>query len=161
MVFQSATLLPWLKQIQEQQVTMRKYEHTPLLQIQRWSNVPKGTPLCDSIVAFENHPIDSSLGTRNAKAELRDVVHHHAPTGYPLNVMIERVAYRPLRNAPKLAPLITAVGFSFILQNIGLLWLGGSHRGVPDLIDDGRTVRSGPMRDLVADAALKKKYLGV
>jgi branched-chain amino acid transport system permease protein len=51
-----------------------------------------------------------------------------------LNVMIERVGYRPLRNAPKLAPLITAVGFSFILQNIGLLWLGGSHRGVPDLI---------------------------
>jgi branched-chain amino acid transport system permease protein len=52
-----------------------------------------------------------------------------------LNVMIERVAYRPLRNAPKLAPLITAVGFSFILQNVGLLWLGGSHRGVPDLIE--------------------------
>src|SRR6201993_3535011 len=42
-----------------------------------------------------------------------------------LNVLIERVAYRPLRNAPKLAPLITAVGFSFILQNVGLLWLGG------------------------------------
>jgi branched-chain amino acid transport system permease protein len=51
-----------------------------------------------------------------------------------LNVMIERVAYRPLRNAPKLAPLITAVGFSFILQNVGLLWLGGSQRGVADLI---------------------------
>ncbi|MEA2443521.1 MAG: branched-chain amino acid transport system permease protein [Thermoleophilales bacterium] len=51
-----------------------------------------------------------------------------------LNVMIERVAYRPLRNAPKLAPLITAVGFSFILQNVGLLWLGGSQHGVPDLI---------------------------
>ena len=52
-----------------------------------------------------------------------------------LNTMIERVAYRPLRNAPKLAPLITAVGFSFILQNVGLLWLGGSHTSVPDLID--------------------------
>ncbi len=51
-----------------------------------------------------------------------------------LNVMIERVAYRPLRNAPKLAPLITAVGFSFILQNVGLLWLGGSPRSVDDLI---------------------------
>ena len=36
--------------------------------------------------------------------------------------MIERVAYRPLRNAPKLAPLITAIGMSFILQNVGLLW---------------------------------------
>jgi len=52
-----------------------------------------------------------------------------------LNTMIERVGYRPLRNAPKLAPLITAVGFSFILQNVGLLWLGGGHRGVPDLIE--------------------------
>jgi branched-chain amino acid transport system permease protein len=39
-----------------------------------------------------------------------------------LNVMIERVAYKPLRNAPKLAPLITAIGMSFILQNVGLLW---------------------------------------
>jgi len=39
-----------------------------------------------------------------------------------LNVMIERDAYRPLRSAPKLAPLITAIGMSFILQNVGLLW---------------------------------------
>jgi branched-chain amino acid transport system permease protein len=57
-----------------------------------------------------------------------------------LNVLIERVAYRPLRNAPKLAPLITAVGFSFILQNVGLLWLGGSQVGVADLIHQGQTV---------------------
>jgi len=52
-----------------------------------------------------------------------------------LNTMIERVAYRPLRSAPKLAPLITAVGFSFILQNVGILWIGGSPEGIPDLID--------------------------
>src|SRR3954449_6927164 len=51
-----------------------------------------------------------------------------------LNVLIERVAYKPLRNAPKLAPLITAVGFSFILQNVGLEWYGGSQKGVDDLI---------------------------
>ena len=55
-----------------------------------------------------------------------------------LNVMIERVAYRPLRNAPKLAPLITAVGFSFILQNVGLLWLGGSPESIPDLVRSQR-----------------------
>jgi branched-chain amino acid transport system permease protein len=51
-----------------------------------------------------------------------------------LNVMIERVAYRPLRNAPKLAPLITAVGMSFILQNVGILWIGASQKSIPDLI---------------------------
>jgi branched-chain amino acid transport system permease protein len=39
-----------------------------------------------------------------------------------------------LRSAPKLAPLITAVGFSFILQNVGLLWRGGSQQGITDLI---------------------------
>jgi branched-chain amino acid transport system permease protein len=52
-----------------------------------------------------------------------------------LNMLIERVAYRPLRNAPKLAPLITAVGFSFILENVGLLWNGGQQQSVPDLIE--------------------------
>jgi branched-chain amino acid transport system permease protein len=51
-----------------------------------------------------------------------------------LNVMIERVAYRPLRSAPKLAPLITAIGMSFVLQNVGLLWLGGSPASVDDLV---------------------------
>ncbi len=57
-----------------------------------------------------------------------------------LNVLIERVGYRPLRGSPKLAPLITAVGFSFILQNVGLLWLGGSPAGVSDLIHQNDTV---------------------
>jgi branched-chain amino acid transport system permease protein len=54
-----------------------------------------------------------------------------------LNVMIERVAYRPLRNAPKLAPLITAIGMSFILQNVGLLWRP-TPDSAPDLIGSQR-----------------------
>jgi branched-chain amino acid transport system permease protein len=48
--------------------------------------------------------------------------------------LVLRVAYRSLRNAPKLAPLITAVGMSFILQNVGILWIGSSQRAVPDLV---------------------------
>jgi branched-chain amino acid transport system permease protein len=43
-----------------------------------------------------------------------------------LNMVIERLAYRPLRRAPRLAPLISAIGVSFILVNIGLLWKGPS-----------------------------------
>ena len=54
-----------------------------------------------------------------------------------LNVLIERVAYKPLRRAPKLAPLITAIGFSFVLQNVGLLWQGGNPVATPDLINAG------------------------
>jgi branched-chain amino acid transport system permease protein len=41
-----------------------------------------------------------------------------------LNVTIEFIAYRPLRGAPRLAPLITAIGASFIVQNAGLVWKG-------------------------------------
>jgi branched-chain amino acid transport system permease protein len=41
-----------------------------------------------------------------------------------LNTTIEFIAYRPLRHAPRLAPLITAIGVSFILQNVGLIWKG-------------------------------------
>ena len=41
-----------------------------------------------------------------------------------LNASIERIAYKPLRNAPRLAPLITAIGMSFILQNVAIVWKG-------------------------------------
>jgi len=56
-----------------------------------------------------------------------------------LNTMIERVAYRPLRGAPKLAALITAIGMSFILQNVGLLWRP-TPDSPPDLIRTQREV---------------------
>ena len=51
-----------------------------------------------------------------------------------LNVSIERFAYRPLRNAPKVAPLISAIGVSFVLQNVGLLWKGPSVQGFENVI---------------------------
>ena len=50
-----------------------------------------------------------------------------------INAGIERVAYKPLRKAPRLAPLITAVGMSFIVQNIGLARLRRRVRGRPEL----------------------------
>jgi len=49
-------------------------------------------------------------------------------------VLIERLAYRRLRNAPRLAPLITAIGMSFILENVMQLWRGPSPIPFPDVI---------------------------
>jgi branched-chain amino acid transport system permease protein len=48
-----------------------------------------------------------------------------------LNVTIERLAYRRLRHAPKVAPLITAIGMSFILLNVMQIWQGVGDRSVP------------------------------
>ncbi|MGL4575190.1 MAG: branched-chain amino acid ABC transporter permease [Burkholderiaceae bacterium] len=51
-----------------------------------------------------------------------------------VNVTIERVAYRPLRNAPRLAPLITAIGVSIILQTLAMIIFGRNFHVVPQLL---------------------------
>jgi branched-chain amino acid transport system permease protein len=50
---------------------------------------------------------------------------------------VERVAYRPLRKAPRIAPLISAIGASFILENLGLFAIGPSSLNVPNLFPTG------------------------
>jgi len=53
------------------------------------------------------------------------------PVCMVLNVVIERVAYRPLRNAPRLAPLITAIGVSITLQTVAMLVWGRNYNVFP------------------------------
>ena len=83
-----------------------------------------------------------------------------------LNVLIERVAYKPLRRAPKLAPLVAAIGFSFVLQNVGLVWQGGNTVAVPDLINSSHVLFniSGVAihnRDVLAIGAMIPLVLGL
>jgi branched-chain amino acid transport system permease protein len=59
-----------------------------------------------------------------------------------LNAAIERFAYRPLRHAPRLAPLITAIGVSFMLENIGLFWYGPSPTLFPHLLPSIDLIRT-------------------
>jgi branched-chain amino acid transport system permease protein len=51
-----------------------------------------------------------------------------------LAAVIERVAYRPLRSAPRLAPLITAIGVSLLLQNLGQIVFGADPKFFPTLV---------------------------
>jgi branched-chain amino acid transport system permease protein len=51
-----------------------------------------------------------------------------------IGVIIERLAYRPLRSAPRLAPLITAIGVSFILQNIIIVLISNSIVNIPQVM---------------------------
>ncbi len=50
-----------------------------------------------------------------------------------MNLAIDRVAYKPLRRAPRLAPLITAVGMSFVLENLAANWKGPSQIRYPEV----------------------------
>jgi branched-chain amino acid transport system permease protein len=69
-----------------------------------------------------------------------------------LNVTIERVAYRRLRNAPRLAPLITAIGVSFILQNLGAVFFGFNYRQADSILPSGALFHIG-------DSAYRQKAL--
>jgi branched-chain amino acid transport system permease protein len=64
-----------------------------------------------------------------------------------LGVAIERFAYRPLRDAPRIAPLITAIGISFFLENAALLLFGGQTRvyNTPDFISLSSGISVGPV----------------
>ena len=68
-----------------------------------------------------------------------------------LNVGVDRTVYRPLRNAPKLAPLVSAIGVSFVFMNVGLFWSPGGPQDVnfPNLIPDGNLLEQLGVTDAV------------
>ncbi|MDZ7375500.1 MAG: amino acid adenylation domain-containing protein [candidate division KSB1 bacterium] len=85
-VSDQAGLIPWLKQLHAQQIEMRQFEFAPLVEIQRWSELPKGTPLFESILVFENYPIDSALLMGDSDIEISNV-HGIEQTNYPITLV--------------------------------------------------------------------------
>jgi amino acid adenylation domain-containing protein/non-ribosomal peptide synthase protein (TIGR01720 family) len=55
------SLLDWLRRLQEKQLEMRQFEYTPLVDVQRWSDLPAGSPLFECTYCFENYPVNTSL----------------------------------------------------------------------------------------------------
>ncbi|MBE9003324.1 amino acid adenylation domain-containing protein [Nostoc sp. LEGE 12447] len=73
-----------LKQIQAKQAEISQYEYSPLVQVQGWSEVPRGMSLFDSILVFENYPVDTSKRQID-NLEILNVVTDER-TNYPLTV---------------------------------------------------------------------------
>ncbi|MBZ4421421.1 non-ribosomal peptide synthetase, partial [Myxococcus sp. RHSTA-1-4] len=74
---------PWLRQLQARQVELRQHEHCPLARVQTWSGVPRGTPLFESLLVFENYPVDAALRERSLGVTVTDV-RMRERTHYPL-----------------------------------------------------------------------------
>ncbi|MEA5627145.1 amino acid adenylation domain-containing protein [Nostoc sp. UHCC 0251] len=81
-------LLLWLKQLQLQQVEQEEYSYTPLVDIQGWSEVPREMPLFESLIVFENYPLDASLKAQNGSIEVSNVCNFEQ-TNYPLTLVAE------------------------------------------------------------------------
>ncbi|HEX6717998.1 MAG TPA: amino acid adenylation domain-containing protein [Pyrinomonadaceae bacterium] len=83
----TARLLDWLRELQAQQVEARQYEYSPLVEIHGWSEVPRGQPLFESIVVFENYPQGESLNDEDGGLRFSNA-HSIERTNYPLNLVI-------------------------------------------------------------------------
>ncbi len=83
-----APLLSWLRTLQENQAEQRQYEHSSLIDIQGWSEIPRGVPLFDSILVFENLPVESTFGQTESELVIRGDRSVGAKTNYPLTVMV-------------------------------------------------------------------------
>jgi hypothetical protein len=81
-----AVLVPWLQQLRAQQVELRDYEHTPLVMVQSWSEVPRGAPLFESILVFENRTLDEQMRALGGVWSERRFVRYHGRTNFPLTV---------------------------------------------------------------------------
>ncbi len=84
-----------------------------------------------SLTVFQALGVDTPLGGFGLLVILPLVILATMVLAGGLNVVIERVAYRPVRNAPRLSALITAVGMSFALQAIYAVWQGPSQINYP------------------------------
>jgi amino acid adenylation domain-containing protein/non-ribosomal peptide synthase protein (TIGR01720 family) len=85
-VSEDTQVLALLKDLQAQQVESEQYSYSSLAEIQGLSDVPRGTPLFESIVVFENYPIDEALQHNNYSFSL-DNIYAIEQTNYPLTVV--------------------------------------------------------------------------
>ena len=85
-----ASLMPWLKEIQGQQVQDRKFEHSSLRNIQAWSEMVRsqGQSLFDSILVFGNYPLNDFLKYAVGDLEIGDI-NFLEGSNYPLTVLID------------------------------------------------------------------------
>lgn len=78
-----------------------------------------------------------------------------------LNVAVDRAIYKPLRNAPKLAPLVSAIGVSFVFMNVGQFWFGPLPQDFPRLVPDRELFPGFGYRDLMVVGVTAPTMVGL
>ena len=95
--------LAWLKDFQDKLAEMRQYEHTPLVEAQGWSEVGRDRQLFESLMVFENYPVDALAWGQVGALQISNM-RVIGPTNYPLAIVVVpkeefsiRVSYDPRR----------------------------------------------------------------
>lgn len=82
----SARLADWLRDLQALNVELRRYEYSPLADVQGWSDVDRGTSLFESILVFQNYPMDEAVADYGRTLGI-DVMNVEGWTNYPLTIV--------------------------------------------------------------------------
>jgi amino acid adenylation domain-containing protein len=80
-----APLIEILRGIQDQQSEVRQYDYAPLMEVHGWSEVPRGTPLFETLLVFQNYPLDEGLREQKSEIEIQDF-RSFEQTNYPLTL---------------------------------------------------------------------------
>ncbi|MET0650340.1 MAG: condensation domain-containing protein, partial [Pyrinomonadaceae bacterium] len=133
-------LIAWLVNLQAELADLRQYEHSPLAQVQRWSEVPRGTQLFETIFVFDNYPVEKIMAERESSLEIRDYVSFEK-TNYPITVVVApmeelglRISY--YRSRFEVADVERMLAhFELLLTNIALR-PGVQVKALYDLLDE-------------------------
>jgi amino acid adenylation domain-containing protein len=93
------SLVPWLKKLRQLQIAIREHENTPLVEVQGWSEMPRGTPLFESILVFDNYDLNTSMQARGdhwQNREFRLIENNGYPItlyGYAESELILKIAF--------------------------------------------------------------------
>ena len=90
-ISEDETVQAWLTKLQAQLVTLREYEYTPLTQLQEWrgkGGKGAGAPLFESLLVFENYPIDFTLLDQSGSVRIENFVREFEITNYPLTLVV-------------------------------------------------------------------------
>ncbi|HKP82394.1 MAG TPA: amino acid adenylation domain-containing protein, partial [Pyrinomonadaceae bacterium] len=79
----------WLRGLQAEAVEMRQYEYSPLIDVTKWSEMPRGTPLFESLFVFDNYPVNNSSSPSQA-SEIPTIedVGYYRRANYPLMLIV-------------------------------------------------------------------------
>ncbi|MBE4753751.1 amino acid adenylation domain-containing protein, partial [Corallococcus sp. ZKHCc1 1396] len=102
----ASPLRPWLQSLQAQQIDLRQYEHSPLVNVQSLSQVPRGVSLFDSLLVFENYPVDASLIDASSTLQVKEVQAFER-TNYPLTLFVlpgQTLRLRAVFASPRFQP---------------------------------------------------------
>jgi amino acid adenylation domain-containing protein len=84
-VLPEKNLIPWLKEIRQLQIAIREHENTPLVEVQRWSSVPRGRSLFESILVFDDYDLNAMLRSKGERWQAR-AFRLIEKTGYPITL---------------------------------------------------------------------------